>query len=864
MKYFYNAVAVAAVFFLSFTIALAATTVPWTKNGATEYPSYIADLIGIGTTTPFSTLQVAGSSIATGFDGGQLTLSDTNAGTNLKHWTFASEGGNFYLSTTSDSYATTSVPQLAILGSSGFIGIGLTNPSTPLEISRSSSGGTSAPLGIINNNTVTNSAVQFDLFLGGALASVQAKRTNINASTDVDLIFNTQTNNTVFAAETIKSYGSTGINGTTTPWGILSVNASSTLQTPAGSPMFVVGSTTSTQFVVASNGFVGIGTSTPYKLLSVAGNEVVTGTVQWPALAVPAGSFLAVDPSGFVIATTAPSGGAGTNYFTNSGASTYLSTGTNLGVGTTTPYTTLGIDGGSGSGIPTVVIGGITPSLQIGSSSPGYGWLANDRLNTIDNRNDYSASNVYNLSPGNCATADVTEANNLNSTALNFNDMGHTSSGFTGVGCANNPFTGFGANSSYYFDPSGNMNFALGSTSVASFNWFTGGYAAANQQMTLSNSGKLGVGTTSPYATLSVEKDMGGTGGNTLFVVSSSTNGTATSTLFQINNASATSPAGIINTSVGVINCTASCNIDEASSVKIQILSNAINFGTSATTNVAHFLFTGTADTALTAAINVPVMNWNFAQLRTHATGAINEQDDILYTPSIHTFATGISAASVISTTSALTIAGMPTVGARGSFTNDYGILVQATTSLTSASTTNSYGLGVFASSGAGNNYAAVLAGRVLIPGMGTGAGSGSVCYNPATGEVLYDSGANCILSSQRFKDNIASITPQNSLATILKLNPVTFNYKKGYGDSGKAQWEGFIAEQVNTVDKDLVQVDARGLPYSVYYQNITAKLVGAVQAISSHQSEQDAEIAELQSEVKALQDSQQMDICRI
>lgn len=44
----------------------------------------------------------------------QLVLTDTNAGTNLKHWAFASEGGNLYIATSTDLYATTSISALTI------------------------------------------------------------------------------------------------------------------------------------------------------------------------------------------------------------------------------------------------------------------------------------------------------------------------------------------------------------------------------------------------------------------------------------------------------------------------------------------------------------------------------------------------------------------------------------------------------------------------------------------------------------------------------------------------------------------------------------------------------------------------------
>lgn len=219
--------------------------------------------------------------------------------------------------------------------------------------------------------------------------------------------------------------------------------------------------------------------------------------------------------------------GTQTNFpysFYSSDPNTYNYFAGNTGIGTTSPYLPLSVVGNSIFGgtitatstatstfYGSMNIGSqsATPLVTIGSTTPTYGYLVNDRLNIVDARNDYVASNVYNLSPNICATADVTEANDLNSTALNFFDMGHTSSGFTGSGCANNPFTGFHANSSYLFDPSGYINFALGSTTGGAFNWFTGGYAAANQKMTLTNAGLLGVGTSTPWRTLSVTGTVG-------------------------------------------------------------------------------------------------------------------------------------------------------------------------------------------------------------------------------------------------------------------------------------------------------------------------------------------------------------------
>lgn len=119
----------------------------------------------------------------------------------------------------------------------------------------------------------------------------------------------------VFAINTTSN--NTGV-GTSTPFAKLSVNA------PAGIPSFIIGSSTATQFIVDKFGRTGVGTTTPAQTFSVQGNTLIsgnitsvsnitaTGTLRLSPLATPAGAFLAVNPSGDVISTTSPSGSSGT------------------------------------------------------------------------------------------------------------------------------------------------------------------------------------------------------------------------------------------------------------------------------------------------------------------------------------------------------------------------------------------------------------------------------------------------------------------------------------------------------------------------------------------------------------------------
>lgn len=108
--------------------------------------------VGIGTTTPFAQLQIATTT------GRNLLLTDTGAGTNLKHWLLSSDGGDFYLGTTSDLLATSSQAQITVK-SGGLVGIASSSPWGTLSVNPTANKASTSPDFVVGSSTRTSFAV---------------------------------------------------------------------------------------------------------------------------------------------------------------------------------------------------------------------------------------------------------------------------------------------------------------------------------------------------------------------------------------------------------------------------------------------------------------------------------------------------------------------------------------------------------------------------------------------------------------------------------------------------------------------------------------------------------------------------------
>ena len=101
-------------------------------------------------------------------------------------------------------------------------------------------------------------------------------------------------------------------------------------------------------------------------------------------------------------------------------------------------------------------------------------------------------------------------------------------------------------------------------------------------------------------------------------------------------------------------------------------------------------------------------------------------------------------------------------------------------------------------------------------------------------------------------KNSIDALNSDAGLSAILKLNPVTFGYDKGFGDSGAAEQVGLIAEPTAAVNPLFAEYATApmqtpngtieiGQPDGINWEAITSATVLAIQqqqASSTHSGE--------------------------
>jgi hypothetical protein len=131
---------------------------------------------------------------------------------------------------------------------------------------------------------------------------------------------------------------------------------------------------------------------------------------------------------------------------------------------------------------------------------------------------------------------------------------------------------------------------------------------------------------------------------------------------------------------------------------------------------------------------------------------------------------------------------------------------------------------------------------KAFIGGISATAVSGTAVMISSTGQL------GVAPSSVRFKEEIKQMDEASE--SILALKPVTFRYKKEIDPDRTTQF-GLVAEQVETINPDLVVRDADGKAFTVRYEAVNAMLLNEFLKEHRQVQEQQKEIGALRAELR-------------
>lgn len=130
-----------------------------------------------------------------------------------------------------------------------------------------------------------------------------------------------------------------------------------------------------------------------------------------------------------------------------------------------------------------------------------------------------------------------------------------------------------------------------------------------------------------------------------------------------------------------------------------------------------------------------------------------------------------------------------------------------------------------------------------------------------STGTDLVVDGANRLYlktSSQRFKEDIKQIEiTHDLLAKVYELNPVTYRYKNGSSEEDATPQKtsiGLVAEEVQKLFPEVVNLDKDGLPFSLDYNGISVLLLAAIKELKAENNKLALELQDLKIRLGAVE----------
>ncbi|HTK33475.1 MAG TPA: hypothetical protein VL335_02945, partial [Candidatus Paceibacterota bacterium] len=259
---------------------------------------------------------------------------------------------------------------------------------------------------------------------------------------------------------------------------------------------------------------LGIGTTSPFATLSVAGDIALTGGLY--------DNTTSRGTNGMVLQTT----GTGVQWVATS--SLGIVAGASGAAYPFTPATNFGSTNQATTGIAWFQNGINASSTSNFASANFYGGVSinaagvDTGLNLIGNVNSFYQGNIQNTNTGSSVSSDWVATANNGTASTHYIDMG-----INGNNGGATPFTT--ANHAYLYSIDDTLNIgALGS--AANIQFYTTGGLTPIERMRITNTGNVGIGTTSPFTTLSVAGNgyYSGTVTASAFI---STSTTATSTI---------------------------------------------------------------------------------------------------------------------------------------------------------------------------------------------------------------------------------------------------------------------------------------------------------------------------------------------